>query len=425
MVVVGVLLVWAARRESKTEKLIKQRLAELKASGEPITTDDLANRFPDPTPANDALPIYAAAFAIATNNRVPTATPIVAGNFFPARQPIDANVMTQLIAFCEVTAAIATALPTNVPADATFPMHWSLGFTNRKTGIGVNFLAARSLSHTISAHAIAAAERGDSEAAAQFIVQGFRFNHALPYAGGLVQHMIRHALDNQMCDVTERALNRAHFSDEQLERISKAIYDERSEDLRDCFRVERCMMIFYFQWAKSGASEDLMAGQNTRPVWERVWEQIKTRRPLYTDDDYLRYLQLWPAGIDWTKEPQELQAQVQKNNLEYALTINSRFGSMVLGPSLGKAVTADFEGRAKIAALKAAISVEQYRLSHNGVLPTTPLPRDPIVPQPLRLKALPTGFMVYSVGSDGVDNGGVTRTNSVQTNYDITFCIER
>jgi len=176
VVVVGVLLVWAARRESKTEKLIKQRLAELKASGEPITTDDLANRFPDPTPANDALPIYAAAFAIATNNRVPTATPIVAGNFFPARQPIDANVMTQLIAFCEVTAAIATALPTNVPADATFPMHWSLGFTNRKTGIGVNFLAARSLSHTISAHAFAAAERGDSEAAAQFIVQGFRFN---------------------------------------------------------------------------------------------------------------------------------------------------------------------------------------------------------------------------------------------------------
>src|SRR5205809_959076 len=49
-----VLIVWAARRETAVEKQIHCALAELRASGEPISAQDLAHLFPNPSANEDA-----------------------------------------------------------------------------------------------------------------------------------------------------------------------------------------------------------------------------------------------------------------------------------------------------------------------------------------------------------------------------------
>jgi hypothetical protein len=146
---------------------------------------------------------------------------------------------------------------------------------------------------------------------------------------------------------------------------------------------------------------------------------------LYTEEDHLRCLRLSPAEITSFDDPIKVQQQINAISSELRRTANSVLGKAI-SPSFTKAVTAQFDNRAKLVAMKAAVEVERYRLANSGALPNSPLPRDLVVGQHLHLKSLPVGFMVYSVGSDGVDDGGLTRTNGgAQTNYDITFSIER
>src|SRR5206468_10980568 len=62
-----------------------------------------------------------------------------------------------------------------------------------------------------------------------------------------------------------------------------------------------------------------------------------------------------------------------------------------------------------------ALAAERHRLRH-GTWPATPaefapgylpeLPLDPFGGQPLRYKRLPDGVVIYSVGADGIDDGG-------------------
>jgi hypothetical protein len=95
---------------------------------------------------------------------------------------------------------------------------------------------------------------------------------------------------------------------------------------------------------------------------------------------------------------------------------------------------ARFEARRRAAAT--AIAVERFRLAHDGHLPATldelkpqfltEVPKDPFDGQPLRFKPLATGFVVYSIGANRVDDGGKERGKKYsQKDYDETFTVER
>jgi hypothetical protein len=92
---------------------------------------------------------------------------------------------------------------------------------------------------------------------------------------------------------------------------------------------------------------------------------------------------------------------------------------------------------AKIRETQAALAVERYRLV-NGKLPNQlsdlvptflpAVPSDPFDGKPLRYKTLTIGYVVYSVGDDRQDNGGVEKDSkgvSYVPGTDITFTVER
>jgi hypothetical protein len=69
---------------------------------------------------------------------------------------------------------------------------------------------------------------------------------------------------------------------------------------------------------------------------------------------------------------------------------------------------------------RAALAIERYRLT-TGHLPdkfTDSALVDPFDGQPLRYKKLAKGYVVYSIGEDGKDDGGDEKK-------DITFTVER
>lgn len=86
----------------------------------------------------------------------------------------------------------------------------------------------------------------------------------------------------------------------------------------------------------------------------------------------------------------------------------------------------------------AAIAVERFRVAHgqlpenlNELVPQfiSAVPLDPFDGQPLRYHRLTKGYVIYSIGSDGHDDGGREKPadwkSSDKTSFDITFTVER
>jgi hypothetical protein len=110
--------------------------------------------------------------------------------------------------------------------------------------------------------------------------------------------------------------------------------------------------------------------------------------------------------------------------------------SALLLPSLEKVAPrfARLEARHRAASL--ALAVERFRLANGGNTPESlnelipqflsSIPSDPFDGQPLRYKELPTGFVVYSIGPDRTDDGGIEPLQrGRQKNFDVTFVVER
>ena len=81
--------------------------------------------------------------------------------------------------------------------------------------------------------------------------------------------------------------------------------------------------------------------------------------------------------------------------------------------------------------------MERFRIAHDGKLPSAlaelvpqylaAVPTDPFDGKPLRFRPLAKGFVVYSLGEDGDDDGGRPRKSGqkVAGDFDVTFRIER
>jgi len=136
-----------------------------------------------------------------------------------------------------------------------------------------------------------------------------------------------------------------------------------------------------------------------------------------------------PKSIPLIKETASTTSQRLKRN-HYSI-------SKLLLPPFSSAIIKEATGLAEVKAAQTALAVERFRQA-NGKLPEKlselvpqflpAVPDDPFDGQPLRYHRLDKGYVVYSIGSDGEDNGGRERPANVKstdkTHYDITFTVE-
>ncbi len=105
-------------------------------------------------------------------------------------------------------------------------------------------------------------------------------------------------------------------------------------------------------------------------------------------------------------------------------------------PAFGPSCVQDAWVVAMMRSARAAIAVEGFRLK-TGKLPEglaqlvpgfiKAIPADPFDGKPLRYKKLPKGYVVYSIGDNGKDDGGLAETDGygLQVNVDVTFTVTR
>ena len=109
--------------------------------------------------------------------------------------------------------------------------------------------------------------------------------------------------------------------------------------------------------------------------------------------------------------------------------------SRMLLPALGNAHVRDADHVALVRVAAAALAVERFRLAHTNALPDnleqlTPaccktVPSDPFDGKPLRYKTHGSSYAIYSIGSDGQDDGGVAwDSNYLKVPQDVAFVLK-
>jgi hypothetical protein len=107
----------------------------------------------------------------------------------------------------------------------------------------------------------------------------------------------------------------------------------------------------------------------------------------------------------------------------------------MLLPALGGFHIREADHVARVRVTTAALAVERFRVTHTNALPgnldqlapayCNAVPADPYDGKPLRYKTHGGSYVVYSVGSDGRDDGGVVwESNYLKVPQDVAFVVK-
>jgi len=228
-------------------------------------------------------------------------------------------------------------------------------------------------------------------------------------------------------------------------RFFRAYYDQLLSEAQ-------CGTVTFNDFMDEKRGNTFPARKNTLTGWKPVDDAIETIRPEL-------FLESWARPQSWTMERKHmlqfhnelvrwgsleehrLLSELQRLKKEgvrlspfFAAIFGQKYseyqseGGYVIAERLAKSY---LNHRATCEATTAALAAECYRLEH-GTWPTSweqliprhlaTVPIDPFTNKPLLLKALPDGLVIYSVGPNGIDDGGsIARTAVNEPTLDVGF----
>ena len=279
--------------------------------------------------------------------------------------------------------------------------------------------------------AVLHAEKARPQLATDSVTAIFGVARSLDKEPILISQLVRISCEALAVSALERVVNRTELTDEQLVKLSQILENaDDSAGISRAFAGERCIVV---EFLKDPASYNLTIFSDPPPCSTQLITLCKitgladTDAMLYIDlmSNYMEVMQLEPH---YRKEAAEAaEAKLKKISKIHVLL-------HIVMPSLFRCVTSDLRGIARLQTARVALAIERYRLA-TGTLPDTLgeltptyiaiIPKDPFDGKDLRYQKLDTGFVVYSIGKDGQDDGGKERPSDESCTYDVTFIIER
>jgi hypothetical protein len=262
---------------------------------------------------------------------------------------------------------------------------------------------------------------GNISAAALACLAGLNAARAIGDEPNVISQKIRMAGTAVACRSTQRLLAQVQPEPAELEALQRAFTAEDAPNvLRVGMRGERALRQSLLEAIEAGDAPPtaLMNGNPSEPPWtmrfltELDRDQVRDMHPLY--------LSLMAPRVEASRMPPQDQ-DVADKSFDAACRALLPDGSlaMVLVPWIRDYSQACRLHHATVRCLSTALAVERYRRAQGrwpdsleplaGLLPPS-LAVDPYNGQPLHLKRLADGLVIYSVGPDGIDNGG--RLNS-------------
>jgi hypothetical protein len=393
---------------------VRAEVARIQAAGEPITTDDLYARGHVPAGVNDTTRLWLAALGSLDEtkfNADAKSLPIVGESSGPDLLPADVAKAELLLANYD-----ATVQATLAAAAADGECRLFVEFNDGFAALLPNAQKMRTLSRMMALRTRVAAAQGDNEQAVQSVEAMFEASRTLAQQQLLIEHLVRLATAGVALRETEFLLNELELTDEQLARLRKKVeaLDFQQSLVASCMG-ERSMGYHMFRHPEQF---DMAQGDFTKQAGTGPGNVTRGA-------DCLLYLELQRDMIAAAREPfpgaidqadlveQRLKVLAgTKNPLE---KFNHMFTLLIM-PATSGSFQATGRNLAQRDLVLAAIAAGQFE-QKNGKLPESleslvpeflpTVPTDPFDGQPLRFKATDEGLVLYSIGRDRKDDGGV------------------
>jgi len=253
----------------------------------------------------------------------------------------------------------------------------------------------------LSLEALYYSKMGDSDKSYESIIAGLRLSNSVSNEPTLISYLVKIATRALTFSRLEQAMKEVSFTDAQYQNIIAVMDDGVNDQLKKSFMAEKCL----FDVIVNGSGNEIN-GIDTgfTAIFHSSLKSIAINKMNYVAmidlyDKYIEFIELPPVE----RNPQDLE------DIETE-TVNKSFIYIyvkMLMPACGKVAEVDKRHVAHTDLVKAAISIERYKLA-NGDLPDSLDSSfiDVFNGLPLRYEKTDEGYLIYSVGKDKVDNSG-------------------
>jgi len=440
---------------------IQGRLDSIRQAGLPTTCPEIEKWYPQPA-AENAADTYREAFGhyeMWTNKEAQFSAPADAANKsrfsspphskrdllpvdgkakLPARtEPLPADTQKVIAEYLSDNAEALRLLHQAASIKSCrYPVEFSKGFDMRLPHLSLVREAARML----YLEAIQNTEEQKPQQALESVIASLGVARSLNQEPILISYLVHVACQGITLESLERILNRMPLTDTQLSELAAAIEEsENQQGLTRAFVGERYIGIDIFQGIGTGRiayGEIFNSGNGAIPRISLLVRLYKAAGLLELDE--MSYLDLMERYVNTTRlPPPECIAASHAVNAKAGHVSQLHVLCHELLPALDNVVIKEGRRAAIVRDMESAVAIERYRLT-NGNLPSQlsdlvptflpAVPNDPFDGKPLRYKMLTKGYVVYSVGDDREDNGGVEKNSkgvSWVPGTDITFTVER
>lgn len=434
-VLFGILLIGFGAFRVAMQMRLRDRMAAIRAAGEPVTFAELDAWYKTPAMGGNAADYVTQALA---SLKVPEGEerepiPLLGTAQLPARtQPLDPNTRTLIDGLLANNRGVLDLLHQSAAIEQSrYPVDLKRGLSTILPHISEMSKAARLLALEAAAHA----DRGEAEPATRAVAAAYALARTLLREPTAVSQTTRYVCNAIATNALEQVLNRIALSESSLVELAGILHTAHDPNaLANALMGERCLGDQAFRDPRSvGFSGTWESRQPS------LWS-IEARRVLGTlDREWAVFLDLMQEYIEAVRLPaserlrsfRRIETRCETLPRSYAITHN-------IVPSMTTLASVDLVSQARLLTAQTAVAVERYRIA-TGRLPVdlsdlVPayldiVPEDPFDGRPLRYKTLRAGYLLYSIGRDETDNDGKERPperkDREQTQYDVTFIVER
>ena len=273
----------------------------------------------------------------------------------------------------------------------------------------------RGLAKILREDALVQGRAGNLEEAAADILAALKLSRCVKDEPILISQLVRVAVTGIACQTAQDALPAQGLSPE----IARSLIDYAGNiafrDLfADSFSGEGMAGMNFFDRVRNGDTSDITPPNTWEGIGLRLYGSALAR-PLVSMDEEA-YSQTMAKIAEIARLPY-YEAKPRMDAVEQDIGDMSRLRiiSRRMLPALTRAIDAEARNEANLGLLRVGLSIEQYH-NQNGTWPDSldvlapslggNVPRDPYSGQPFVYKPSEDRFVLYSIATNGVDDGG-------------------
>ncbi|HEY7328121.1 MAG TPA: hypothetical protein VH592_10795 [Gemmataceae bacterium] len=264
--------------------------------------------------------------------------------------------------------------------------------------------------------------KGDSHSALKYCRAALNVGRSIGDEPILISQLVRIACNAMVCQAIEQTLGQGEPTAEDMSQLQKLLENEdKNSSLLAAMRGERAMLHKVFDGVESGEIPlNMLEGLSRGDLQsDRLKNTVIALWRMDTREDNALFLSLMNRRIKEVQAPLHEQIALEKvwdQEVRARLAPPSRAViTRLLLPAMTKVSEAFRREHAYIRCTIVALAAERYRRdkkawpeSVDQLCPQylSSVPLDPYDGKPLRCKREIDGLIIYSIGNDGVDDGG-------------------